>query len=135
MSKKENIKQSVSTFFSGDELATNVFINKYSWNGEETPQETFHRLINAVYNVESKYLDSLNDRKVDTSKVSARGKERYENNTGGYVLDRLMNLIYGFDRLILAGSVMSVLGTDTIASLSNCIVNRSPEDTIDGINK
>ena len=38
------IREQVLEYFKGDELATDVFLSKYSLNGKETPDEMHDRL-------------------------------------------------------------------------------------------
>src|SRR5699024_199603 len=47
--------------------------------------------------------------------------------------ESIYNLLKDFKYIVPQGSIMSTLGTDTIASLSNCFIEESPLDSYAGI--
>jgi len=100
-------------YFNGDDLATSVWISKYSLketdnNGntiyyECTPTDMFHRLTSELYRVGLKYENPLS----------------YE---------QIFDLINDFKYIVPQGSPMAGIGNDNdITSLSNCFVVSYPE--------
>lgn len=117
-------------YFDGDELAAQVFVDKYSTRGadgtvtELTPREMHERLAKEFARNENTY--SIPE---DRSSHSEYGKTRealtYENIFA--MLDR-------FRLVVPQGSVMSILGNrGKIGSLSNCIVLPELVDSYGGI--
>jgi ribonucleotide reductase alpha subunit len=100
-------------YFNGDDLATSVWISKYSLketdnNGntiyyECTPTDMFHRLTSELYRAGLKYENPLS----------------YE---------QIFDLINDFKYIVPQGSPMAGIGNDNdITSLSNCFVISYPE--------
>ncbi len=91
-------------YFTGDELAAKVFVNKYALKDaygnifEKTPEDMHWRLANEIARIEKKYTNPLSE------------KELFE------LFDR-------FRYIVPQGSPMTGIGNDfQIASLSNCFV-------------
>ena len=104
-------------YFSGDELAANVFITKYALTDhqdkfvEKNPDEMHQRLAKEFYRIEKKYPNSMSQ------------EEIYE-------------LLKDFKYIVPQGSPMSGIGNDyRLQSLSNCFVIDSPADSYGGILK
>lgn len=101
--------QSVLEYFNGNDLAANVWSSKYAGEGEQTPDDMHMRMARELFPVMQEF-----DKKYDL----------------GYVYDLLKDFRY----IIPQGSVMATLGVPSkIASLSNCFVVPSPEDSYGGI--
>ena len=115
----EDVKKKATAYFKGDELAGNVWINKYALKDsqgniyEETPDAMHWRLANEVARVEKKYPNPLS------------AKQIYE-------------LFKDFKYIIPQGGPMAGIGNDfQISSLSNCFVigNKGNSDSYGGIMK
>ncbi len=115
----EDVKKKATAYFKGDELAGNVWINKYALKDsqgnvyEETPDDMHWRLANEIARVEKKYPNPLN------------AKEIY-------------GLFKDFKYIIPQGGPMAGIGNDfQISSLSNCFVigNKGNSDSYGGIMK
>ncbi len=101
---REEVFSETLKYFKGDELATNVWINKYALkdsNGnifEITPNDMHHRLAKELARIEQKYDN---------------GKSETE----------IFNILKDFKYIIPQGGPMSGIGNDKqIVSLSNCFV-------------
>lgn len=107
-------------YFSGDTLATEVWMNKYALkdeNGnfyESTPDDMFDRLAKEFYEIEKTYPNP-------------------------YSYEEIRNMFSDSEykiRVIPGGSVLAGLGAPNyIGSLSNCLVVDSPDDSYSGIMK
>ena len=91
-------------YFTGDELAAKVWVNKYALNDafgniyEESPNDMHHRLASEIARVEKKYPNPLSEQE-------------------------LFDLFDHFRYIVPQGSPMTGIGNDyQIASLSNCFV-------------
>lgn len=128
-----------SVYFYGDKLAYDVFNRKYSFNGE-TPMETERRIVNEIVRVESVYGKHIKRNKIrKLSKYGSMKAERYrtalkDGNLDAAIREDIEPLIFGFDKLLMGGSIISTIGTNQILSLSNCFVIKSPDDSLCGIN-
>lgn len=106
-------------YFNGDELAANVWINKYALKDssgkiyEKTPDQMHHRLSVEIARVESKYDNPMSE------------KEIYK-------------LLKDFKYIVPQGGPMTGIGNQhQIASLSNCFVigNSGPSDSYGSVLK
>lgn len=106
-------------YFKGDELAANVWINKYAMKDsfgnlyETSPEQMHHRIANEFYRVESNYPNPLTK-------------------------EEIFDLLKEFKYIIPQGGPMAGIGNDyQVASLSNCFVigNRNTADSYGGILK
>lgn len=114
----EEVKKATLEYFNGDELATNVWIEKYCLKDnednllEKTPEDTLKRL--------TKEFDRIEKNKFKVP----------------LTYDEIYNLLDGFKYLILAGSPMFGIGNKyQIVSLSNCFVVETPFDSYSSILK
>ena len=126
---KEKIRQKTFTYeqafeaskkyFNGDELAANVWINKYALKDsqgnifERTPDDMHKRLAAEIARVEKKYPDPIPEKKI------------YE-------------VLKDFKYIVPQGGPMTGIGNDfQIASLSNCFVigNKGESDSYGGVMK
>ena len=120
--------EKVLEYFSGDELAANVWKSKYALEGEETPDDMHRRMAKEFARVEQLYvLNELpNDKGVED--LSEYGKIRKD-----LTEENIYELFKDFKYIIPQGSIMSQLGAPQIGSLSNCFVIGQPEDSYGGI--
>ena len=110
-------------YFKKDELASEVWLNKYSFKDEITPDDTHRRLAKEFAKIELKY--NTNDNYKNLSDYG---------NTFKYLTeDEIFNLFKDFKYIIPGGSVISGLGNNKPVSLSNCFVINSPGDSIESI--
>jgi ribonucleoside-diphosphate reductase alpha chain len=105
------------TYFHRNELAANVWASKYKDKFEKDPSEMHHRM-------------SLEFAKADLMRKNGTRPKLLE------AEDRAMyyyNLMHKFKYIVPQGSVQAVLGTNLIASLSNCFVIGQPDNSYGGI--
>ncbi|MDR3061303.1 MAG: adenosylcobalamin-dependent ribonucleoside-diphosphate reductase [Dysgonamonadaceae bacterium] len=100
----EEAYQASLDYFTGDELAAKVFVNKYALKDafgnifEKTPVDMHRRLANEIARIEAKYINPLSK-------------------------EELFDLFDKFRYIVPQGSPMTGIGNDfQIASLSNCFV-------------
>jgi ribonucleoside-diphosphate reductase alpha chain len=115
-SHKECLSASTA-YFDGDELAANVWINKYALKDsfenifERTPDDMHHRLAGEIARIEQKYENSMSE-------------------------NEIYMLLKNFKYLIPQGGPMTGIGNEyQTASLSNCFVigHDKPADSYGGI--
>ncbi len=115
---EEVIKSSIE-YFSGDELAANVWVNKYALKDsagniyESTPDDMHKRLASEIARIEKKYPNSLSESEV-------------------------YDLLKDFKYIVPQGGPMTGIGNNyQIASLSNCFVigNKGVADSYGGVMK
>ena len=117
----------VIDYFKGDELAAEVWQEKYALEGENTPDDMHKRMAKEFGRIEKSYqVEGVEIRNI--GKLSQYGISR-ENLTE----DSIYNLFKDFKYIIPQGSIMSQLGAPQIGSLSNCFVIGQPEDSYGGI--
>lgn len=116
-------------YFKGDELAASVWQSKYARENEKTPFDMHKRMSKEFFRIESKYIEEEKSFK-DKFKLSTYGKNRKD-----LTEEDIFNFFDHFKFILPQGSIMSTLGTDIIASLSNCWVIESPYDSYAAINK
>jgi len=109
---KETLK-----YFEGDELATNVFLDKYALKDREgnfyelTPSDMHHRLAKEFARIENNYPNPISE-------------------------DKIFELLDRFKFIVPGGSPMEGIGNDfKIQSLSNCYVIGNEEDSYGSILK
>jgi len=114
VSYEEALSKSLD-YFTGDDLAANVFVNKYALCNEkgelleETPDDMHRRLAKEFARIEAIYPNPMS----------------YE---------EVYGLLKGFERIVPQGSPMSAMGNPyKLQSLSNCFVIDSPKDSYAGI--
>lgn len=115
----EEIMKKATEYFKGDELAANVWINKYALKDSEgkiyelTPDDMHWRIAREINRIEKKYPNPLS-------------------------AEEVFELIRNFRHIVPQGSPMAGIGNDfQIASLSNCFVigNKGNSDSYGGIMK
>ena len=117
MVKKEEIQKETLNYFKGDQLATDVFINKYALRDkkgnfhEKSPEDMHRRLASEFARIEAKYPNGLDE-------------------------EGIFMLLDKFRYIIPQGSPMAGIGNDfQVTTLSNCYVIESPYDSYSGIFK
>lgn len=98
----------VQKYFNNDDLAVSVWQGKYAQQGEETPKQMHKRMATEFARIDKEYPNSLSE-------------------------DQIFDLFNNFKYIIPQGSIMATLGTNKIASLSNCFVVGQPIDSYAGI--
>lgn len=126
------MEEDLLNYFNGDELAANVWQSKYAAEGETTPDQMHRRMAKEFARIEKKY-QGVNELSIQLNRrndLSEYGRHRQE-------LDEvsIYKLFENFKYIIPQGSVMATLGTNQIASLSNCWVIESPLDSYASIHK
>jgi ribonucleoside-diphosphate reductase alpha chain len=109
-------------YFNNDELAQSVFEGKYAAFQGETPEQ-MHRRMAKRFAYKPKVLS-----REKLSLLSEYGASR-----DSLSEEDIYRLFKDFRYIIPQGSVMAVLGTNKVASLSNCFVVGQPEDSYGGI--
>jgi len=111
---EEAVKESTK-YFNGDELAANVWVNKYALKDsfgniyESNPDQMHKRISKEVARIEKKYKNPMSE------------KEVYD-------------LLKNFNYIVPQGSPMAGIGNDLqISSLSNCFVIGNDADSYAGI--
>lgn len=111
---EEALKAS-SEYFKGDDLAANVWVNKYALKDsfgniyEKSPDDMHRRIAAEIARIESKYPNPISE-------------------------ERAYELLKNFQYIIPQGSPMSGIGNNfQVSSLSNCFVIGNPADSYGGI--
>ncbi len=101
---RDLVFEKAKAYFKGDELAANVWINKYAMKDsegniyEQTPEDMHHRLAKELARIESKYENPMSEQEI-------------------------FELLKDFKYVIPQGGPMAGIGNDfQISSLSNCFV-------------
>lgn len=131
------IREQVLEYFEGDELATDVFLSKYSLNGKETPDEMHDRLAKEFARVLWREYGYIECTSHPIKYLSKFGEYFFtnlrESNTLEDVVIYIKSLFKNFEYIVPQGSVMGGVGTGAPVSYSNCFVIQSPEDSIESI--
>jgi len=130
MSIKE-IEEKRRDYFNGDDLAVNVWKDKYKLSGEITPDDMHLRIAKEFSRVDANYqVDELAQSiKGDYLNLSNYGKSRNDLTTKS-----VYEFFKDFKYIVPQGSIMSQCGNnEQIGSLSNCFVIGQPEDSYGGI--
>lgn len=112
---RDEVLKCAIEYFKGDELAANVWINKYALKDsmgnvyELSPKDMHKRLAKEISRIESKYENSMSE-------------------------DEIFDVIKDFKYIIPQGGPMSGIGNDKqIVSLSNCFVIGNDHDSYGSI--
>lgn len=114
-------------YFSGDELSNSVWLSKYRNGDEKTPLDMHKRMAKQYAKIEERFFKDKSQIK-NYEYLSDYGKNKPD-----YTYEYILNLFDRFSKIIPQGSIMATLGTDQIASLSNCFVVGQPHDSYSGI--
>jgi len=113
--KRDEVYKETLEYFNGDQLATDVWINKYALKDsdgniyEKTPDDMHNRIASELNKIEKKYPNPLSK-------------------------DKIFELIKNFKYLVPQGGSMSGLGNNNqVVSLSNCFVIGNVADSYGGI--
>jgi len=114
---REEVFDATLKYFNGDELATNVWINKYALKDSDgnifelTPEDMHHRLAKELSRIEAKYPNGKNE-------------------------SEIFDMLKDFKYIIPQGGPMSGIGNNKqIVSLSNCFVIGYEHDSYGSIMK
>ena len=121
-------------YFKGDELAASVWAGKYKMEGEETPDDMHRRMAKEFARIEKKYIKEEKEDYEDIS-FNLDIMSNYALEREPLTEEKVFELFKNFKYIIPQGSIMATLGTNQIASLSNCWVIESPLDSYAGIHK
>lgn len=119
--KREEAYKNALEYFKGNELAANVFIDKYAHRNdkgnyfESNPNEMLMRAAKEFARIEKKY--------------PYKKEEKYNLCNE----DVVFSLFKDFKYIIPQGSVLAGIGTEDYTTLSNCFVLNSPLDSVGGI--
>lgn len=129
----EGIKDDVLNYFDGDELATDVWIKKYSLKNqkeellERTPVDTHIRMAKEFARIENNYDNQSKNFEIKSLSVYGQNRKKL---TKDIIFDYFDNFKY----IVPQGSVMASLGNDyNFSSLSNCVVIPKMYDSYGGI--
>ena len=126
-----NIEKSTRAYF-GDDLASEVFLKKYSLEKLETPKDMHQRLARRFAEVDRKHFRELSIEEVNNLSTYGRTKYQVEKMYPDYE-GHYYELFKNFGYLIPQGSVMAGAGTGKAVSLSNCFFNGHMQDDINSI--
>ena len=115
---KQDVEKAALSYFKGEELAADVWMNKYCLKDEKNyyelnPDDMHRRIAKELARIESKYPNPLSE-------------------------EQIYETLKNFKRIIPQGSPMSGIGNDyQVVSLSNCFVigNKNESDSYGGILK
>lgn len=123
-------KKTLLEYFNGDEMAGNVWKDKYAMEGEETPDDMHLRMSKEFARIEEK-LEEAYSNGYSIEKLSEFGQKNFILTTR-----RIYEYLKDFKWIVPQGSIMAMLGNTTkIGSLSNCFVIPDPYDSYGGILK
>jgi ribonucleoside-diphosphate reductase alpha chain len=119
-------------YFNGDDLALNVWKDKYKYGEEITPDDMHLRMAKEFARVDANYqIDELKN-SINSNQwqfLSEYGSTRKDLTTKS-----IYKLFKKFRYIVPQGSIMSQCGNnEQIGSLSNCFVIGQPEDSYGGI--
>lgn len=131
-------------YFSGDSLATNVWLDKYQLKDsnntpiEETPDDMHLRLAREFAEVEYGYRWKEENTSItklkDLSKFGSNLLARRTHQTKDEIVGEFFDYMKDFKHIVPQGSIMANLGNERVyGCLSNCFTIASPEDSYGGI--
>ena len=131
---KEFVREKTLEYYSGDTLATDVWMDKYALKNkgefeESTPDDMHKRLSKELGRNEKKYKQTPELNNITWNNLSHFGRHLD-------VVDEdfIYKYLKNFKWIIPQGSIMSMLGNPyQIGSISNCFVIAPPEDSYGGI--
>lgn len=120
------------TYFNGDSLAAQIFLDKYALKNEKDmllethPNEMFMRLAKEFESIEK----TLSKPKL--RKLSFYGKQRFSSKKDVLYFYKLFD---NFKKILPGGSILSNLGNNSLGSTSNCYYLDLEEDSTEAIHK
>lgn len=133
-------------YYGGDILATQVFIDKYQSESNETPSDMAVRMAEEFARIEDNYIQKYELDKITSCKsqklLSKKGQKTVDKYREWFckdkesVIENLFNHyfeLFNTQKVVPQGSIMSTLGTPNRASLSNCFFCKKMEDNIEDI--
>lgn len=121
-------------YFNGNDLAANVWKDKYALKDEKTPDDMHHRMAKEFARIEEKYQkEEPNNRLSNNQELIRNQLSQYGYNRKTLNETSIFEMFKDFKYIVPQGSIMSMLGSDKIGSLSNCFVIGQPEDSYGGI--
>lgn len=110
-------------YFNQDALAASVWQGKYALANEQTPDDMHRRLAKEFARIEADEIQKESQLAPEIlEKLSEYGRKRKD-----LTEEEIYELFKDFKYIVPQGSVMSILGSDKVASLSNCFVVGHPE--------
>jgi ribonucleotide reductase alpha subunit len=130
---RDEVRKASLAFFSGDELATDVYVNKYALKDHEgnyyelSPAYSGMRLAKEFAKAELKYANPMSVEEIYRLLMNVDTQEPLEGLA-------LVEAASGFGPIVPQGSPQSAMGNFLqIQSLSNCFVIDPPHDSYGGI--
>ena len=119
MYNESEVREATLEYFSGDELATNVFMTKYCLKDkqgnfiEKTPDDMHRRLAKEFARMEDKFITRKSNHLTE---------------------DEIYSYLKDFQYIVPQGSPMMGIGNNHVnVSLSNCVVVDNPQDSVSSI--
>ncbi len=124
------MNKEVLDYFNGNELAANVWQDKYAQEGEKTPDDMHRRMAKEFARIEEQHIETDKDFMKESLRyeLSIYGKKR-----NPLTEESIYEFFKDFKYIVPQGSIMSQLGSKSIGSLSNCFVIGQPYDSYGGI--
>lgn len=111
-------------YFNGNQLAADVWYNKYRAAGEVTPDDTLKRVAKELARIIEQRPSNVRTK----SKMSTYGQKRKP-----LTEERIYQLLKDFATIIPQGSILASAGVTNINSMSNCVTLEQPHDSYGGI--
>ena len=132
MYSEEQVKKATLQYFSGDELATNVFMTKYCLRDkkgnfmEKTPDEMHQRIAKEFARMEAQF---------ESRRTAPVAGNTYTHRAGPHLSEsEIYSYLKDFKYIVPQGSPMMGIGNDYVnVSLSNCVVVDNPQDSVSSI--
>lgn len=122
--------EKLMTYFKGDELASEVWLEKYAIEDvEETPDDMHRRMAKEFARIDKEYQKSEYSTEYPEGVLS----RYYSHKRSDLTEESIYGFFKDFKYIVPQGSIMSQLGAPQIGSLSNCFVIGTPEDSYGGI--
>lgn len=121
--------EKIIEYFNGDDLAASVWNSKYALETEKTPEDMHLRMASEFARMEEQYVE----KETELSDAKRAALSEYGRTRKASDLPKIFSFLDRFNYIIPQGSIMATLGTDQIASLSNCVVLPKMHDSYSGI--
>ena len=132
MFEESEVREATLEYFSGDELATNVFMTKYCLRDnkgafmEKTPGDMHKRLAKEFARIEAQF---------ESRRSAPLSGDTYAQRSGPHLTEaEIYSYLKDFKYIVPQGSPMMGIGNDYVnVSLSNCVVVDNPQDSVSSI--